>query len=438
MSGHSIRWVDRPQSTARRPFVESKKALSGHYTKNSEDQTTIEPKRLIVDNINNMYSLSTCMRWTTRITIVIVMSVSCGLLACANTPTITFITKDQIVNIGDTLELKCSIIDNEGYSIGWTRTDSQSWPRRTTTIARGTSLDVPSNRFHSTFDQRTSLYMLRIDQINENDAGTYQCQIVSGTNSPKSAKTNVFVRIPPTISDNSTRSVITSVGANLMMSCFANGFPQPTISWRRNKNELIPVAGGVAIYRGNQLPLHNVTKDDRGTYYCVADNGVSPGARRGISVEVEFRPTVHVGQPRYEQALQYDADLHCTVEAFPSPSIVWLKDGQELNDNQHYMVSVFDTSNEFSHTTLRVKKVEKKQYGTYVCRATNKFGSSEAEVQLDETPNVVCPPACDVPSYLSSSGSYRLGHHGTFFIVNVCLILIAYVCSQSFLDTKFN
>lgn len=342
--------------------------------------------------------------------------------ALAN-PTITFITKDQIVNIGDDLELKCNMADSSGSSIGWTRVDTSTTPNRVTTIARGTSLDVPSDRFYANFDIYQKQYSLRIQQVNENDAGIYQCQVAQGTSMPQTAATNVFVRIPPTIADNSTRSVITSVGSDVQMHCYANGYPQPSISWRRNKNALIPINGGAAIHRGNTLALRNVTKEDRGTYYCVADNGVSPGARRGISVEVEFRPVVRVGQLRYEQALQYDADLHCSIEAFPSPSITWIKEGVELNNNQHYSVAVFDTSNEFSHTTLRVKKIEKRQYGIYLCRAVNKFGAAEAEVRLDETPNVVCPPACDAPNYLSASGAST--HKINLFLAHMHTILMA-------------
>lgn len=350
-------------------------------------------------------------------------------------PTITFISKDQIVNIGDNLELKCTIADSLGYSFGWTRIDKSTSPSRVTTIARGTSLDVPSNRFQASFDQKQSQYSLRINQLNENDAGFYQCQVAQGISK---AGTNVFVRIPPTISDNSTRSVITSVGSDFSMNCYASGYPQPTISWRRNKNSLIPIQGGVAIHRGNTLTLRNVTKSDRGTYYCVADNGVSPGARRGISVEIEFKPVVKVGQVRYEQALQYDADLHCSVEAFPSPSISWVKDGQELSNNQHYSVAIFDTSNEFSQTTLRVKKIEKRQYGVYQCRAANKFGSSEAEVRLDETPNVVCPPACDTPNYLTSPASTthdkQQSLYSLFFLTFYASVLINYMTKMTSLS----
>lgn len=337
-------------------------------------------------------------------------------------PSITFLTKDQIVNIGDSLELRCDFADNDGFSVGWTRIDASS--NRVTTIARGTSLDVPSDRFVAILNGRQSQYSLKISQINENDAGIYQCQVAQGTSMPVTAKTNVFVRIPPTINDNSTRSVITSVGSDVVMSCYANGYPQPTISWRRNKNSLLPINGGVAIFRGNILSVKNVTKEDRGTYYCVADNGVSPGGRRGISVEVEFKPVVRVGQVRYEQALQYDADLHCSIEAFPSPSISWFKDGQELSNNQHYSVAIFDTSNEHSQTTLRVKKIEKRQYGTYFCRAANKFGTTEAEVRLDETPNVVCPPACDAQNFILSSATNLNPQYYLLMTISLLILMI--------------
>ena len=50
-------------------------------------------------------------------------------------------------------------------------------------------------------------------------------------------------------------------------------------------------------YRGNILKIHSVKKEDRGTYYCVADNGVGKSARRNVAVEVEFPPDVQGGGP---------------------------------------------------------------------------------------------------------------------------------------------
>lgn len=53
-------------------------------------------------------------------------------------------------------------------------------------------------------------------------------------------------------------------------------------------------------------------------------------------MEVEFAPVVTVPRPRLGQALQYDMDLKCHIEAYPAPAIVWVKDGVSLSNNQHY------------------------------------------------------------------------------------------------------
>lgn len=198
-------------------------------------------------------------------------------------------------------------------------------------------------------------------------------------------------------------------------------FPVPVIYWRREKNRLLPGKG--AHYKGNRLTLSNVTKDDRGTYYCVADNGVSNGARRSVGVEIEFIPFVSIERTRYGQALQYDAILQCHVESFPSPSIVWFKEGQALTDNQHYEISIFATSEEFTDTSLKVRRIEKKQYGIYVCKATNKLGSDYKEIELFETVNVICPPACDAFLSPYTSFSVKLSQNS----VLVLLVALSYL-----------
>lgn len=223
---------------------------------------------------------------TSQLLFVVALLLLSQTLTCLSIPTITFITKDQIMNIGEDLDLRCNLADVGNNQFGWYRRDTSHGEGRTQVIARGNHLDIPSSRFSPSFDPKSQQYSLRISQLNENDGGIYLCQISSGLSILQTAKTNVFVRIPPTISDNSTRSVITSVGSNIVLQCYATGFPTPTISWRRNKNAIISINNGVSIYRGNKLALANIVKDDRGTYYCVADNGVSPGARRSISVEI--------------------------------------------------------------------------------------------------------------------------------------------------------
>lgn len=75
-------------------------------------------------------------------------------------------------------------------------------------------------------------------------------------------------------------------------------------------------------------------------------------------------------------------DLECHVEAYPPPAISWLKDEVQLSNNQHYSISHFATADEFTDTTLRVITIEKRQYGLFTCKAQNKLGTAEGQVQL--------------------------------------------------------
>jgi neuronal growth regulator 1 len=137
-----------------------------------------------------------------------------------------------------------------------------------------------------------------------------------------------------------------------------------------------------------------VNKEDRGTYYCFADNGVGKGDRRNINLEIEFPPTIVTPRERIGQALNYDVDLECHIEAYPPPQIFWTKDSYIISNNRNFKISNFEPSDEFTDSTLRIVNVREKQYGEYVCQAANKLGKAEGKIFLYETKNPVCPPAC--------------------------------------------
>lgn len=130
------------------------------------------------------------------------------------------------------------------------------------------------------------------------------------------------------------------------------------------------------------MKVPSIKKEDRGTYYCVAENGVGHGSRRNINVQVEFAPVITVNRPRLGQALQYDMNLECHVDSYPLPTIQWLKDGIQLSNNQHHQISLYASDDENTDTTLQVITIEKKQYGNYVCKAVNKLGPAEATIEL--------------------------------------------------------
>ncbi|XP_059480753.1 lachesin isoform X2 [Neocloeon triangulifer] len=331
------------------------------------------------------------------------------------TPTISYISQEQIKDIGGTAELECSVQYAQEYPVLWMKVDKASDPLP---ISSGSTLILRDSRFALRFDSASSTYTLQIKDIQEADAGIYQCQVIIAITNKITADVDLLVRQPPVIADNSTRGIVVKEGQSVQLECYAGGFPLPRISWRREDNAILPTGG--SIYRGNILKIAQIRKEDRGTYYCVAENGVGKGARRNIAVEVEFAPVITVARPRLGQALQYDMDLECHIEAYPPPAITWVFKEIHLTTNQHYSITQFATNDEVTDTTLRVISIEKRQYGEYTCKAANQLGQSEARVQLFET---VIPNLRYRKVFSYSNGA-------SFLMSQVLLVVTAFLAAQ--------
>ncbi|XP_035210612.1 lachesin-like isoform X2 [Stegodyphus dumicola] len=294
-------------------------------------------------------------------------------------PTISYITKEQYANIGDSIDLVCSVHYATGYPVLWVKIDKNG---RNSIISTGSTQLIPDQRYSIRHDDASNSYTLQITKLQKVDSGLYQCQVLIGPTSKLAEDAWLHVKIPPVILDNSTQSVQTTSGATVYLNCYARGSPEPEISWRRENNDILPTGG--AVFRGNILAIHNISKRDRGTYYCIAENGVGKGARRHVGVEVEFAPIVTLPRTHYKQALNYDVDLYCQVEAYPEPSIIWLKDQHQIYDNQReYFITTFSSESGFVESKLRIAAVDEDSYGTYTCKAINKLGRDQKKITLE-------------------------------------------------------
>ncbi|XP_058803684.1 lachesin-like [Phymastichus coffea] len=303
----------------------------------------------------------------------------CGKVAISN------ISKEQIKNIGEQVEFNCTVQNNDdNYKVFWFKFTKDG--RDQVPLATDGETTLRDNRFHASYDKQTSTYSFRIDKLQESDTGFYQCQIIISVSEVVSANVELQIRRPPTISQNTTQSVNVTEGWPFELHCYADGFPVPRISWKRD-DDLLLSTGGV-IFRGNVLKIQLASKDDRGLYYCVAENGVGSEARANASVRVEFQPVVLPVRPRVGQAPGYDVGLECKIEAYPAPMISWYKNGEELKRQP-----IKSSADKFVDTLQRYS-VGSSDYGEYICRAENKHGRTETRIDLFETIVPVCTSSC--------------------------------------------
>lgn len=364
------------------------------------------------------FEVTTFLSRATIIVVFIYHVISLRCFYCQQNPSIVHITPGQTVNLGDTIDLSCSVQYGANYPIIWTKlSDNPNNPPLF--ISKDATLSVYDNRYSIRHDESSSTYTLQVSKIQDTDTGTYQCQVVTSSTNRITADTFISVRIPPLILDSaSSRGLVVRSGETFSLHCSATGVPKPKISWRRENNGLLPTGGTVA--KGQSITIYNATKDDRGIYYCLADNNVGRAAKRSIGVEIEFAPQVGLIRSRYQQALGYPAELHCSIEASPMADISWLKDGYELasanSANQlaadQYYISSSSNSHDFIQSTLRIRRVEQRDFGTYRCRAINKLGDRSNSMLLERSySGPVCPPACNEGEYQSITSSAARSIH---------------------------
>lgn len=155
------------------------------------------------------------------------------------TPTIRTISGKQTRDIGDTVELQCSVKCMHNNIVLWVKNPSDS-----IYLSNNKSLIIKDPRFAVRYEQSVSSFILQIKDIQESDAATYQCQVILSKGNIISADVDLKVRSPPHISNIFPQStLVASEGDSVRMECYADGYPQPKVTWTRKSNTSLVTSG---------------------------------------------------------------------------------------------------------------------------------------------------------------------------------------------------
>lgn len=233
---------------------------------------------------------------------------------------------------GDDATLTCYVDNPDDFTISWVKANRDN-PSDQTLLSFGTKLAVKDPRFvvTATADSLT----LQIKNIEYTDAAVYQCQVFVSATYKDTATVELLIKHPPKIvKDIEVNPTPAALNGTAEFICTAEGYPKPNISWKRYGDVLIPNGGN--IYNGTILRINDVSPQDRGIYYCIADNGIGQPDQRTINFEVEFPPKITAPRPRVAQALDYDIELECKVEGYPAPQVSWYKGGSQILNEGDY------------------------------------------------------------------------------------------------------
>uniref|UniRef100_A0AAR2KQZ6 Hemicentin 1 n=1 Tax=Pygocentrus nattereri TaxID=42514 RepID=A0AAR2KQZ6_PYGNA len=258
-------------------------------------------------------------------------------------PVITSNTKSYTVAVDGSVTLQCQA---KGYP-----TPSVSWHKDGQPLAESVRQRVlSSGSLHVAFAQ-------------PGDTGRYTCTAANVAGS-SSVDMSLTILIPPSIREGEPEvSVVENTQA--LLSCVAEGVPQPSLSWEREGIPLTDSVGEYTILPSGELIIDTIQPVDAGSYTCVASNSVGQDSRT-ITLSVHTHPAFtellgDVALNKGEQLL-----LTCGAIGIPPPKITW-------SFNNNIIPAYYDHVN--GHSELVIEHVSKHDAGTYTCVAENRVGS---------------------------------------------------------------
>ncbi|XP_060942075.1 opioid-binding protein/cell adhesion molecule [Limanda limanda] len=273
------------------------------------------------------------------------------------------VLKDNItVRQGDSAVLKCNV-DSKVSRVAWLN--------RTTILFAGTEKWSLDPRVILMENTAVTEYSIKIQNVDIHDEGPYVCSILTNKK-PKSTKVHLIVQVPARIT-NISKDITVNEGSNVNLMCLAVGRPEANIIWKHHS----PRGTHAFVTEEENLELTTITKEQSGTYECIASNDISSPDVRTVQVTVNYPPFISnsrsTGTPVGQKGV-----LQCEASAVPRADFEWYKEDRRL----FHGLNGVKIENQGKQSMLVFFNVSEEDYGNYTCVAMNTMGITNASIIL--------------------------------------------------------
>ncbi|XP_039476218.1 hemicentin-1 [Oreochromis aureus] len=293
-------------------------------------------------------------------------------LSYAEAPRITVVQQVVLVTAGGDATLECQATGFPSPLVHWFKGE----------------LEVGSAPFVEQDIHRGTLHIRGVQEV---DAGQYSC-VASSSAGTSSGTVSLVVGAGPLFSE-APADVTANVGENITLPCTARGFPQPTVTWRRQDGRQILMrtdshSKAMQLENGHLL-IQSVWLDDEGLYICEAKNqfGTIKSEAR-VSVTGLEPPLLAQVAPVITTGSGQSLSIPCMLlDGIPLPERHWSKNGKPFQLNRRMFLR--------SDGSLYIERAIPEDTGIYVCTAVNVAGSANITVSLE----VHVPPEISAGPY---------------------------------------
>ncbi|CAG9532189.1 unnamed protein product, partial [Cercopithifilaria johnstoni] len=193
-------------------------------------------------------------------------------------------------------------------------------------------------------------------------------------------------------------------GESLELGCCVDGLPRPEVFWTKDgiriddgmtEKELITLQYPDGRY---ELISQKCAPEDAGLYQLTARN-IHGTANTSAYIHIERREVMETttttetngeiqvihpatSKPRFSKVMskqyEYDMVVSCKVISETPAVVSWYKNGQCLHQTYKYRMQKLSDNT----YTLTICNVDKWDEGSYICRAENRYGSSETGIYI--------------------------------------------------------
>ncbi|XP_062437683.1 hemicentin-1 [Rhea pennata] len=218
---------------------------------------------------------------------------------------------------------------------------------------------------------------LQIPRAQVSDSAKYTCRVTNAVGAAEKIY-EVDVYVPPVIEGDAdtvqNRQVV--AGNSVVLECKAEGNPAPLLTWLKDG---VPVKASASLRlwsAGKKLEILNAVEADRGLYLCVATS-IAGEQEMKYELEVLVPPFVEGGGELldYIVILHSPLELDCSATGTPTPTVMWLKDGQRVEEGAGQKILL-------NGHKLLISQAQVSDTGRYKCVAANKAGEHEREFDV--------------------------------------------------------
>uniref|UniRef100_A0A8C8JGN8 Neural cell adhesion molecule 1b n=1 Tax=Oncorhynchus tshawytscha TaxID=74940 RepID=A0A8C8JGN8_ONCTS len=282
----------------------------------------------------------------------------------------------QEFNEGDNAKIVCDVISSPPPTIIWKHKGAKIQMEKDVRFKI-----LPNNH-------------LQIRGIKKTDEGSYTCEgrlMARGEIDLKIIR--VIVNVLPTIRVwQSEVNATAGVGQSAMLTCAADGYPEPMVTWAR-AGVLLESGDKYSFNEdGSEMTIMEVAKLDEGEYTCIAKNKAGESEQE-LSLRVFVKPKITFLLNQSTSEMEEQVTLTCEASGDPTPTINWsfglrtFTEGEQASwtrPEQHKSLDgnvVVRSDARVSSLTLKYAKFT--DAGQYLCSARNAIGVDSQPAYLE-------------------------------------------------------